>query len=192
MAPDVPPDIRALLDEFDRAEHEVEALIAGLSDAELNRQPAGATGWSVAQILEHVATSNDVYLTAVVDALAVARARGHRPRRGPIVVPWFGRWFVGQLEPPPKRRLRAGTKTRPPSEAGKLEVLLHFRATQANARGFLRQFADLDLNRIRFANPFVPGLRFTCGTAFHILNAHTRRHLWQARQVLAGFNPAGS
>jgi hypothetical protein len=186
------PDVQALLDELDRAEREVEEFVGGLNESEFNRPPEGRKGWSVAQILEHVSTTNDQYITAVAGALAAAKARGGYERRGPIRLPWFGRWFVGQLEPPPKRRFRAVAKTQPPSEASKLEVLLHFRAAQVNVRGFLRQFADLDLNRIRFPNPFIPGLRFTCGTAFHILNAHTRRHLWQARRVLAGFTPAGS
>lgn len=186
------PDIQALLDELDRAEREVEELVGGLTESELNRQPEGRKGWSVAQIFEHVSTTNDEYISAVAGALAAAQARGGAERRGPIRLPWFGRWFVGQIEPPPKRRFRAPSKSQPPSEAGKLEVLLHFRAAQANVRGFLRQYAELDLNRIRFPNPFLPGIRFTCGTAFHILNAHTRRHLWQARRVLAGFSPAGS
>jgi len=42
---------------------------------------------------------------------------------------------------------------------------------------------ELDFNRVRFRNPFVPLLRFTVGTGLMIINAHDRRHLWQAQRV---------
>ncbi len=41
----------------------------------------------------------------------------------------------------------------------------------------------MDLNRIRFKNPFVHLLSFTVGTGLLIILAHDRRHLWQAEQV---------
>jgi|CXWL01.1.fsa_nt_gi hypothetical protein len=182
------PDIEGLVAELDRAEREVEELVGGLTEEQLNWQPPapgrGGRGWSVAQAIEHLSITNDVYITAVVAALWEARARGGRERKGPIRLPWFGRWFVGQLEPQSTRKLKAVGKTQPPSNASQLEVLGHFRAAQANVRGHLRQNADLDLNGIRFRNPLLPLLRFTCGTAFHILNAHNRRHLAQARRVV--------
>jgi hypothetical protein len=36
---------------------------------------------------------------------------------------------------------------------------------------------------VRFQNPFVPLLRFTIGTGLLVINAHDRRHLWQAERV---------
>jgi hypothetical protein len=39
------------------------------------------------------------------------------------------------------------------------------------------------VNRIRFWNPFVLGLRFTVGTGFQIIASHGRRHLLQAERV---------
>lgn len=44
---------------------------------------------------------------------------------------------------------------------------------------------DLDLNRIRFRNPFIGLLRYSVGTALLVIGAHDRRHLWQANQVRA-------
>jgi hypothetical protein len=56
-------------------------------------------------------------------------------------------------------------------------------------RSVVRDGAELDLNRIRFHNPFVATLRFTVGAGLLIIAAHNRRHLWQAEQVrqAAGF-----
>lgn len=41
----------------------------------------------------------------------------------------------------------------------------------------------LDVNRIRFVNPFVWVIRFTAGTGLEILSQHERRHLQQAERV---------
>jgi hypothetical protein len=49
--------------------------------------------------------------------------------------------------------------------------------------------SGIEFNRVRFKNPFVPLLRFTVGTGLMVINAHDRRHLWQAErvQVAPGF-----
>jgi hypothetical protein len=49
--------------------------------------------------------------------------------------------------------------------------------------------ADVDLNATRVRSPFVPVLRVRASTAFLILAAHGRRHIWQARHVLASMEP---
>ena len=64
-----------------------------------------------------------------------------------------------------------------------------FLHSQEDMRRVVRESADLDLNRIRFRNPFIGFLRFTVGAGLLIIAAHNRRHLWQAEQVrrAAGF-----
>ena len=44
--------------------------------------------------------------------------------------------------------------------------------------------AQKNVNRIRFWNPFIPGIRFTVGTGLQIIVGHERRHLLQAERVL--------
>jgi hypothetical protein len=50
-------------------------------------------------------------------------------------------------------------------------------------RSFLRTHADVDLAGVRFPNPFIRGVRFSLATGLHVIAAHERRHLWQARRV---------
>ena len=52
-----------------------------------------------------------------------------------------------------------------------------------DTRAFLQRFSNVDLARIRFPNPFIPGLRFSLATGVHVIAAHDRRHLWQAWNV---------
>lgn len=58
-------------------------------------------------------------------------------------------------------------------------------AEHDRVRALIRESQNLDLNRIRFRNPFVRLFYFTVGTGLLVISAHDRRHLWQAKQVLA-------
>src|SRR5712691_830504 len=100
MAANVPADIAELQDQLEANERQAEALVAGLSEEQGRRGPAGG-GWSVAECLDHLATGNRVYLPPMQEAANRARMRGkHRSR--PARPGLLGRLFVGSLEPPPK------------------------------------------------------------------------------------------
>src|SRR5262249_16625419 len=63
------------------------------------------------------------------------------------------------------------------------EVLSAFVSSHDEVRALLHQSTNLDLNRVRFKNPFVSPLRFTVGTGLQVILAHDRRHLWQGKLV---------
>ena len=80
--------------------------------------------------------------------------------------------------------MRAPSKIVPAAAARSLAAVGdEFARQQALVRELLSEVADLDLNRARYVNPFVPLVRFTLGTGFLVLAAHQRRHLWQAGRV---------
>jgi hypothetical protein len=177
----MPPDLEDVVLQLDAAEREAEALIRDLDDARLNWQP-GPSAWSVGQCLDHLNAASRVQLVALRAGAAIARRRGW-VRRGPIAPGAPSRWFLRSLEPPPRSRLRAPRKIVPGSKLSGREVGEEFARQQAQVRELLRAVADLDLNRARYVNPFVPLIRFTLGTGFLTIAAHQRRHLWQAARV---------
>ncbi|HZI55780.1 MAG TPA: DinB family protein [Verrucomicrobiae bacterium] len=182
--PDVPADLKGLLRDLDLADDEARQLVNSLNDQQLNWRPDGGTRWSVAQCLDHLAQINAIYIAALSEAV-----HGVKPsteaRRDPIQPGWLARWFIGVLEPPPKRKLKSPKKALPSAQKAGTEVLRAFIAAHDQARALIQEAGELDLNRIRFKNPFIGFLRFTVGSGLLIINAHDRRHLWQARQVLA-------
>jgi hypothetical protein len=179
----MPDDITRLEDQLDAAERDAHALVTGLSE-QCGGWRAEAGSWSVAECLDHLATANRVYLQAMRAPAARARAQGRRRRRpaapGPI-----GRWFIRWLEPPvtPRSRWKAPRSIRPRTAPPLADAFASFRRSQDEVRTFLRQHADLDLAGVRFANPFVAGVRFSLATGLHVIPAHERRHLWQAWRV---------
>ena|SRR5215207_504331 len=107
----LPDDVRRLLDELETNERRAQALVADLDDASLNWRPDDRS-WSTAQCLDHLNVADRIYLEAMRPTIEDARREG-KARRGPIRPGWFERWFVANLEPPPKRKLSAPKKIIP-------------------------------------------------------------------------------
>ena len=183
MQASAPADILALEEAFDAAERDARALVSGMSEAR-GTWRAEPGSWSVAECLDHLATANRVYLRAMQPPAdrAVAQARW---RRRPARPGLFGGWFVRTLEPPvtPRFRGKAPASIRPRVSPALSDAAAQFLASQDEVRQFLRTYAPIDLASVRFPNPFVPGVRFSLATGLHVIAAHERRHLWQARRV---------
>jgi hypothetical protein len=179
----VPAEIKALEDELDAAEREARALVDGLTEG-TGGWRAEPGSWSVAECLDHLATANRLYLRAMSDAATRARAHGNR-RRGPALPGLIGRWFVRTLEPPVNQRfkMKSPRVIKPRQAPALADAFADFIASHSEVRAFLRTYADLDLARVRFANPFVRGVRFSLATGLHVIPAHERRHLWQGWRV---------
>jgi len=120
-----------------------------------------------------------------------ARSKG-RLRRGPAAPGWFGGWFLSSVEPPvkPGRKFKATRNIQPRPSPPLPEAYAAFVLSQQRVRQFIQEHADLNLAGVRFANPIIRGLRFSLASGLHIILAHERRHLWQARQVLEAYSAA--
>jgi hypothetical protein len=62
-------------------------------------------------------------------------------------------------------------------------VVRAFVKAHDEVRSLIQEARDMDLNHVRYTNPFIRLFHFTVGTGLLIIAAHDRRHLWQARQV---------
>ena len=176
-------DIKDLQDQLDAAERDARALVADLAEGR-GVWHAEIGGWSVAQCLDHLATTNRVYLHGMKEPAIRAREQG-RFRRSPATPGLVGRWFVRTLEPPVKApfKMKSPRSIEPRVSLSLPNAFASFATTQDEVREFLRTYAGLDLAGVRFSNPFVRGIRFSLATGLHIIAAHERRHLWQAWRV---------
>jgi len=178
------PDIQQLSAQYDSIERDARALVDGVSES-AGTWRASAGSWSVAECLDHLAVANRVYLAAMREPAARAKTAG-RNRSRPALPGMVGGWFVRSLEPPvkPRRKLRAPGKIRPRKAPALADAFASFISSHHDVETFLREYAEIDLARIRFPNPFIRGVRFSLATGLHVIGAHERRHLWQARRVL--------
>jgi hypothetical protein len=179
-------------DALNAAEREMERVVAGLDDAAFNWRPAPAR-WSIAQCVAHLSLTARLYLPALDDAIAAARAIG-LTGPGPYRHGWLGTLFVRSLEPPPRLRARVPRRAlEPPAELELEDTRAVYLAAHEELRQRLAASSDVNLGRARLRSPFAAGLTLSLGQAFAALTAHERRHLWQAARVRAapGFPTPG-
>ena len=178
----LPADLQQVFDDINAADRAAESIAASCTDEQFHWRPQNGAGWSIAQCLDHLATINAFYVKSI--GTGIEDARGHAwARKGPLKPGFFGSLFINSLEPPVKRRLRAPAGMQPALSKNRDRILADFRAAHDVVRSLLVGAADLDLNRARYRNPFLKVVNFRVSTGLRVINAHDRRHLWQAEQV---------
>lgn len=182
-----PVSLSPPLDEFLRQLEVLKAagreLAEDLSEAGFHWTP-DPRRWSIGQCYAHLNTTADLYVPRIEEGIAEARRR-RLTGTGPAHWGPLERWFIRQMEPPPRRRLPAPPAFQPPAEGTRDEILARFLAAKERYIELLHAADGLDLRRARMRSPLSRFLRFRIGAAFATINAHERRHLWQARQVRA-------
>ena len=180
------------IDELHASDRQATAVALGLDAEQLNQPPAPGS-WSVGQCLEHLYIANEVYLPPMTQALFPSTGSGQggpSPSRVEQITPgWFGRYFIRTYIDPTtqKARAKAPGKIRPAQRVD-ADILARFLRSNDAARDLVRRASAFDVNRIRFKNPFVGGIRFTVGTGIEIIWRHQRRHLLQAERARAGID----
>ena len=178
----LPADLQQVLDDVHAADRAAETLAASCTDEQFHWQPRGGKGWSIAQCLDHLATINAFYVKSIRTGVDGAKAHAWKRQR-PLTPGFFGALFINSLEPPVKRRLRAPRGMQPALSKSRDRILADFLAAHDEVRRLLVEGANLDLNRARYRNPFLKVVKFRVSTGLLVINAHDRRHLWQAEQV---------
>lgn len=179
------PTLEAIRGELRAAGHAARELASGLGEAALWWRPA-PDRWSIGECLDHLVLTGEAYLPVLDETIEDGRRRG-RTAPGPYRRTLVGRWLPRLLEPPPGLRIAAPREIRPPGpspDGPRPNPLPAFLELRGRLEERLDAAAGLDLGRLGMASPFYGWIRFDLGSAFRILAAHERRHLWQARQVL--------
>ncbi len=177
------PEIDAFRRQFEQLSAEADRLVAPLTDAQLHWR-ATPESWSAAQCIEHLNVTARLYLPLLDDGIASAIRRGlYGP--GPFRYNWIGRMLVFSLEPPARFRTRAPASLQPVPERPRREIMAAFRAYQVQYIDRLRQANGIDLARARVRSPSPYWVPMPLGSGFAFVTAHERRHLWQAREVVA-------
>ena len=147
--------------------------------------------WSAAECLAHLSISTELFLPVLREALQRARPRGKRPVPRMDVLGRVLAWF---LEPPIRKKVKTSAPFVPKSTRAKAEAFGEFASLQEKLIDLLRDAREADL-RAKIVSPFDKRVRYNIFSAFRIVAAHERRHLWQAEQAVAELRrvrPGGS
>jgi hypothetical protein len=181
------PELEEFRADFESLSADAGALVAPLTDAQFTWSPAPDV-WSVGQCLEHLNVTARAYLPALDEGIASAIRSGVYGT-GPFTYGVLGRLMVRSMEPPPLWRFKAPVIFAPPAAAQaqrtRTEIMAGFRGYQVQYIDRLRQANGVDLAKAKVASPANRFLHISLGSGFALQIAHERRHLWQARQLLA-------
>jgi hypothetical protein len=179
------PKLTATLDSVSAAleasEAEARELVKGLSAEQANWHSQPGV-WSICECLDHLGTMNMIYGGALQKAVAASPEQYKQPTE--LIAPGLlSRWFVQSMDAPARRKFKAPAKILPRPDGNPTELLQAFLKSHELVREVIRGAHSVDVNRLRFKNPFIGAIRFTVGTGLMVINAHDRRHLWQAAEV---------
>jgi hypothetical protein len=139
------------------------------------------SNWSAAECLAHLSLSSESFLPILRAAIDPAGDRGTTQAS----MDWLGailRWF---LEPPVRKRVKTAAPFVPRAVRAKAEAMNEFASLQRQVLELLRSAKGLDLRKLKIVSPFNSRMKYNVYSAFRIIAAHQRRHLWQAEQAVA-------
>jgi DinB family protein len=190
MIPTAASDIPKYITSLESQTEEVRGIFAAHSSEALLWRP-NEQKWSVAGHVSHMCIVNEPYIAAMQACLMKNKGR---KSDGPYKHPWFGRWFAGQMEPPPKKRWKTTKEMLPDPTAEGADALERFLRVQGDLAQVVDDSRGIDLGKARFSSPFMKLVRFSMGSAMGTIDGHNRRHIWLAREVIdgEGFPAAGA
>lgn len=170
--------------ELSEATHRAWTLVQS-TDGRLFTVRPDASSWSAAECISHLSISTEMFLPVLQSALDDARKRGLVAKERPPKMDLLGRILRWFLEPPIRQRVKTTAPFVPRSVRAKAEAFGEFASLQSKLAELLAAARGIDLARVKIVSPFDKRVRYNLYSAFRIVVAHQRRHLWQAEQAVA-------
>ncbi|MDX2182799.1 MAG: DinB family protein [Gemmatimonadaceae bacterium] len=163
---------------FADVDHRLQTAWDGASAAQRDTRRRDG-GWSLREVLEHIALTNEGYLVPMTQ-LADALVRSPR-----VAAPWratfVGKWLVRSLEMtikmPAPRTIRPGPSPRP-------QVLEAVIETHHAVCTLVKRTAETDWGSVRMVSPFSRLVRPNFGDAVLAVLRHSERHASQIEALL--------
>jgi DinB superfamily len=173
--------VRDALEETARRGRE---LAARLDDETWRRRPATG-GWSAAECLAHLNLTTDAMAPLMGAAIDRARQSGQSPpaRLKPDLLGRALAWF---LEPPYRMRARTQPAFVAQADLPKASIMDAWDRGHRDLAALVEGARGVPIDGVKIVSPFDPRglMKYSVYSAFLILAAHERRHLWQASRAV--------
>jgi hypothetical protein len=163
------------------ASERARALAAAFSRRELSEPPAPGA-WSADENLTHLTLASQALVPRMTRTLGKLAEAGKRTS-GPSRADWVGRLYAWALEPPARFKAKAPRPFVPAAGTDAAGALPSFLAEQGKVLALVAQSTGLDLASRKVPSPVGRYVRYNVYSAFLVLTAHQRRHLWEARRA---------
>ena len=171
----------ALAGELRAASEAARQLATQFSRGHLSAPPSPGA-WSADENLLHLTLASQALVPRMKKTLGKLADAGKKTT-APSRADWVGGFYAWALEPPARMKARTPRPFQPvPGTRGE-DALPAFLAEQDQLLALLDKAVGLDLGARKVPSPFSRYVRYNVYSAFRILLAHERRHLWQARRA---------
>jgi DinB superfamily len=127
--------------------------------------------------------TNRAYLPRLSEAIRILREK-NLVSHGSFRLDWNARLLKYWLEPPSRLRLPTRAAFQPASPQDPAAVLSAFQSIGQELEEELAGARALALDAERIRSPFAENMKYNVYSAFTLIAAHNRRHLWQAGNAL--------
>jgi hypothetical protein len=182
MPNELPAQLSSLKDELSSASERASTLFEQHPAGRLMMKPP-AGGWSAVECLMHLNLTAKQYIPLLNTHIAQAR-RDQMTGDAPFSMDLTGRFLAWFLEPPYRMKGKTSPEATPGQARSPKIVLEEFKALNPQLVSLLEEASGLALDQIRLASPFRASMKYNLYSAFRILSAHERRHLWQAERTI--------
>jgi hypothetical protein len=174
--------IDSLLQQLRDNSRQAERMFDSHTTGQLQHHP-GQGRWSAAECIAHLNLSNLAYLPLLDSAIEHLREK-KSSGSGPFHLNWNARLLKYWLEPPSRLRLPTGAPFQPVAVKDPATAVGEFQAIGKVLEEKLNSGRCLALDRVKLVSPFTKSVKYNAYSAFVLITAHNRRHLWQAEQAL--------
>ena len=168
--------------DIDHVTAEVRRITSGLTDADLNWQPAPAA-WSLASILDHLMKVRDSYGPAISE-LRSAAFRPPITARIPGLPRFIGAMILRSVAPATERRVRTFPVWEPGPGKRRSPIVEEFAANQETLKALILGSGDLLARDAILSSPANRSIVYPLGMAFEIIVRHEERHLGQMARTV--------
>ncbi len=174
-------EIDQLIKHAKAVDEDVKSTFCGFSARKLNWKPSEKV-WSVAQCLEHLVVTNDLYFENI-QKVADGTHRNNFFSRIPLTTDIIGFVMKKVLSPDRKPKMKTIGMFKPSSSEISEDILEKFGKNQSRLIALMEASKAFDCNMIKVAEPIGSFVNLRLFDAFEVLVIHEQRHLIQAKGV---------
>jgi len=166
--------------DFRQAVEEASTLLT-YTDEQALRKRRSPSSWSALECVAHLNLASQAMLPGIRQTVEAAPKSLDDKLIYKMDLP--GRLLAWSLEPPVFIKLKTPQLAQPLESAGPEPVLQEFEQLHVELIGLLHASAGKAIDQQKMKSPFA-NMHYNAYSAFRIIAAHDRRHLWQAHKAL--------
>jgi len=174
------------IEQFENAKDTAETFILSV-DENLFVQPPAGNRWAIAECYSHLIKYGNLFFDDISTAIENGKSSEVDFRQAfPPRWPW--QKVINFFEPPYKLKIKTikSIKPDPVQDYNRMELLDEYINLQDQLIEQLEnaQHQAIDLGDAKIKHPVLTLLKVTLSESFGLIEAHQRRHQWQAEQTL--------